>query len=212
MNFTQQYGKNRQRYQQNKFYHAAWQLLPYFYRELLSKILSVREQEIKRNSFHHFQIKNITLRRGSVDQLFAAAEGNYEKLPTTGKTIRQRISEKSKDENETRRDRFAKKPQERPRNFHAIKIKARAYSSLRVMQRRGFEPLALLQPSPHAPVRLLRLLPSFAFPTPLSMSYLKFSLTTFRFHFCFPFFLQGYTLQSSFRLRNDKRPTSFRDK
>ena len=29
-NFTQQYGKNRQRCQQNKFYYAVWQLLLYF--------------------------------------------------------------------------------------------------------------------------------------------------------------------------------------
>ena len=41
MNFTQQYGKNRQRCQQNKFYCAVWQLLLYFYREFPSKILSV---------------------------------------------------------------------------------------------------------------------------------------------------------------------------
>ena len=41
VNFTQQYGKNRQRCQQNKFYYAVWQLLRYFYREFYSKILSV---------------------------------------------------------------------------------------------------------------------------------------------------------------------------
>ena len=41
MNFTQQYGKNRQRCQQNIFYYAVWQLLLYFYREFPSKILSV---------------------------------------------------------------------------------------------------------------------------------------------------------------------------
>ena len=40
VNFTQQYGKNSQMYQQNKFYYAVWQLL-YFYREFPSKILSV---------------------------------------------------------------------------------------------------------------------------------------------------------------------------
>ena len=41
MNFTQQYGKNRQRRQQNTFYYAVRQLLLYFYREFPSKILSV---------------------------------------------------------------------------------------------------------------------------------------------------------------------------
>ena len=39
VNFTQQYGKNRQRYQQNAFYYAVWQLLLYFYRQFPSKIL-----------------------------------------------------------------------------------------------------------------------------------------------------------------------------
>ena len=42
VNFTQQYGKNRQRCQQNIFYYARWQLLLYFYREFPSKILPVR--------------------------------------------------------------------------------------------------------------------------------------------------------------------------
>ena len=41
VNFIQQYGKNRQRCQQNKFYYAVWQLLLYYYREFPSKILSV---------------------------------------------------------------------------------------------------------------------------------------------------------------------------
>ena len=41
VNFTQQYRKNRQRCQQNKFYYALWQFLLYFYREFPSKILSV---------------------------------------------------------------------------------------------------------------------------------------------------------------------------
>ena len=41
MNFTQQYGKNRQRCQQKKFYYSVWQLLLYYYREIPSKILSV---------------------------------------------------------------------------------------------------------------------------------------------------------------------------
>ena len=41
VNFTQQYGENRQRWQGNKFYYAVWQLLLYFYREYPSKILSV---------------------------------------------------------------------------------------------------------------------------------------------------------------------------
>ena len=38
VNFTQQYGKNRQRCQQNPFYHAVWHLLLYFYREFPSEI------------------------------------------------------------------------------------------------------------------------------------------------------------------------------
>ena len=42
VNFTQQYGKNGQRHQQNIFYYAVWQLLLYFYREFPLKILSVR--------------------------------------------------------------------------------------------------------------------------------------------------------------------------
>ena len=41
VNFTQQYGKNRQRCQQNKFYCAVWQLLLYYYKEFPSTILSV---------------------------------------------------------------------------------------------------------------------------------------------------------------------------
>ena len=41
VNFTQQYGKNRQSCQQNKFYYAVWQLLLYYYREFSSKILCV---------------------------------------------------------------------------------------------------------------------------------------------------------------------------
>ena len=41
VNFTQQYGKNRQRCQQNIFYYAVWQLLLYFYREFPSKIFYV---------------------------------------------------------------------------------------------------------------------------------------------------------------------------
>ena len=40
INFTQQYGKNRERYQRNTFYYDVWQLLLYFYREFPSKILS----------------------------------------------------------------------------------------------------------------------------------------------------------------------------
>ena len=44
VNFTQQYGKNRQRCQQNKFYYAVWQLLLYYYREFPSKIFSVQSQ------------------------------------------------------------------------------------------------------------------------------------------------------------------------
>ena len=41
VNFTQQYGKNHERSQQNTFHYAVWQLLLYFYREFPSKILSV---------------------------------------------------------------------------------------------------------------------------------------------------------------------------
>ena len=41
VNFTQKYGKNRQRCQQNTFYYAVWQLLLNFYREFPSKILFV---------------------------------------------------------------------------------------------------------------------------------------------------------------------------
>ena len=41
VNFTQQYGKNCQRCQQNKFYYAGWQLLLYYYREFPSRILFV---------------------------------------------------------------------------------------------------------------------------------------------------------------------------
>ena len=33
VNFTQQYGKNCQRFQRNKFYYAVWKLLLYYYRE-----------------------------------------------------------------------------------------------------------------------------------------------------------------------------------
>ena len=33
VNFDQQYGKNRQRFQRDKFYYAVWQLLLYYYRE-----------------------------------------------------------------------------------------------------------------------------------------------------------------------------------
>ena len=44
VNFTQQYGKDRQRCQQNKFYYAVWQLLLYYYREFPSKMLSVYQE------------------------------------------------------------------------------------------------------------------------------------------------------------------------
>ena len=47
MNFTQQYGKNRQRCQQNTFYYAVWQLLLYFDKEFPLKILSMyRNNEV----------------------------------------------------------------------------------------------------------------------------------------------------------------------
>ena len=48
VDFTQQYGKNRRRCQQNKFYYAVWQLLLYYYREFPSKILSVQWNIINR--------------------------------------------------------------------------------------------------------------------------------------------------------------------
>ena len=41
VNFIEQYGKHRQRCQQNKFHCAVWQLLLYYYREFPSKIFSV---------------------------------------------------------------------------------------------------------------------------------------------------------------------------
>ena len=41
MNFTQQYGKNCQRCQKNKFHYDVWQLLLCYYREFSSKVLSV---------------------------------------------------------------------------------------------------------------------------------------------------------------------------
>ena len=41
-NFPQQYGRNRQRFQQNTFYYDVWQLLLDFYREFPSKILSMQ--------------------------------------------------------------------------------------------------------------------------------------------------------------------------
>ena len=44
LNFTQQYGKNRQRCQKNIFYYSVWQLLLYFYREFPSKILFVHSK------------------------------------------------------------------------------------------------------------------------------------------------------------------------
>ena len=46
VNFTQQYGKNRQRCQQNTFHYAVWQLLVYFNREFPSTILSVYNYKI----------------------------------------------------------------------------------------------------------------------------------------------------------------------
>ena len=54
INFNiKQYGKNRRRCQQNKFYYAVWQLLLYFYREFPSKILSVH----KNHGFLHLPEK-----------------------------------------------------------------------------------------------------------------------------------------------------------
>ena len=51
VNFTQQYGKNRQSCQQNIFHYAVWQLLLYFYREFPSKILSVYENVVMKVFF-----------------------------------------------------------------------------------------------------------------------------------------------------------------
>ena len=53
VNFTQQCGQNRQRWQQNTYYYAVWQLLLYFYREFPSKILSVYA------IFHNTRIENL---------------------------------------------------------------------------------------------------------------------------------------------------------
>ena len=47
MNFTQQYGKNRQRCQKNTFYYAVWQLLLYYYGEFASKI-AIKVVKIKK--------------------------------------------------------------------------------------------------------------------------------------------------------------------
>ena len=61
MNFTQQYGKNRQSCQQYKFYYAVWQLLPYYYREFPSKILSVyKKLRILIKDFVNFIIIKLT--------------------------------------------------------------------------------------------------------------------------------------------------------
>ena len=51
--FTQQYGKNRQRCQQNTYYYAVWHLLLHFYREFPSKTLSVwnHATSVKTNKF-----------------------------------------------------------------------------------------------------------------------------------------------------------------
>ena len=54
VNFTQQYGKNRQTCQQNKFYYPVWQLLLYYYREFSSKILYVYKKG-KQNLFKHWR-------------------------------------------------------------------------------------------------------------------------------------------------------------
>ena len=58
VNFTQQYGKNRQRWQQNTFYYAVWQLLLYFYREFLKNSLRVLSISGKT---HFILIQNKTL-------------------------------------------------------------------------------------------------------------------------------------------------------
>ena len=60
--FTQQYGKNRQSFQENAFYYAVWQLLVYFYREFSSKILSVwHEMEIQSKSILSTILSSITI-------------------------------------------------------------------------------------------------------------------------------------------------------
>ena len=53
--FTQQYGKNRQRCQQNAFYYAVWQLLLYLYREFPSKIFSVQWKPVPISVFYYCQ-------------------------------------------------------------------------------------------------------------------------------------------------------------
>ena len=50
VNFTQQYGKNRQRFERNKLYYAVWQLLLYYYREFPPNILSVCESHEMKNA------------------------------------------------------------------------------------------------------------------------------------------------------------------
>ena len=64
-NFDQQYGKNRQRCQQNKFYYAVWQLLLYYYRESPSKILS-----LYRNWYHSLTASNFGGNRLCLNILF----------------------------------------------------------------------------------------------------------------------------------------------
>ena len=67
MNFTQQYGENRQGFQRDKFYYAVWQLLLYFYKEFPSKTVSVLRCRIFRvrlkvykNSYHRSSCYDIS--------------------------------------------------------------------------------------------------------------------------------------------------------
>ena len=54
VNFSQQYGKNRQRSRKNKFYYAVWQLLLYYHREFPWKIFSVCTGKFSRRTWVKF--------------------------------------------------------------------------------------------------------------------------------------------------------------
>ena len=65
MNFTQQYGKNRQRCQQNTLCYAVRQLLLYFYREFPSKMheenITVYHSFIKLHLYEEAQWSSFSL-------------------------------------------------------------------------------------------------------------------------------------------------------
>ena len=79
VNFTQQYGKNRQRCQQNTYYYAVWQLLLYFYREFpLKNSLRAESKFVIRNSSYRAFYACISLsttsiipRQASAPEIFA---------------------------------------------------------------------------------------------------------------------------------------------